>query len=146
MAGPMSDPSSSVDNQPFAQAGYDLMAACFEVHNVLGGGLTEAIYQESLEWELSLRNIQFISKRQLQVFYKGHELETRYVPDLVVSEHIVVELKSLKETVSDHEGQLFNYLRIAKQPVGYLINFAPMDKVNWKRFVLSEFITKDLDR
>jgi GxxExxY protein len=137
--------SPSGDRQPFAQIGYDFMAACFEVHNVLGGGLSEEIYQESLEWKLSLRNIRFVSKRQLHVFYKGHPLETRYVPDLVVFDHIVVELKSLKELAPDHERQLFNYLRITRQPVGYLVNFAPMDKVHWKRFLLSEYLPKNLD-
>ena len=38
-----------------------------------------------------------------------------------------------------NEAQVFNYMRIARQPVGYLINFGPMDKLQFKRFVISNF-------
>jgi GxxExxY protein len=125
-------------SHPFAQIGYDFMGACFEVHRVLGGGLLEEIYQESLEWELTLRTIPFISKQELTIFYKDHQLLKRYIPDLVVAENIMVELKSVRELLPDHEAQLLNYLRITRKPVGYLVNLAPMDKLQWKRFVLSE--------
>ncbi len=129
----MNDPS------PFAQEGFDLMAAAFEVHNQQGGGLVEEIYQESLEIELQLREIVFSSKPELLVFYKGRTLKRRFVPDLVVLDRLVVELKSVKLLLPEHEAQLMNYMRITRQPVGYLINFGPIGKVEWKRFVLSEF-------
>lgn len=58
-------------NQPFAQEGYDLMAAAFEVHNVMGGGLLEEIYQQSLEIELGLRGIPFRRKEECRCFTKG---------------------------------------------------------------------------
>jgi GxxExxY protein len=135
------DENSDHTDQPFAQIGYDLMGACFEVHRVLGGGLLEEIYQESLEWELSLREIPFAAKRALAIFYKDRQLLKQYVPDIVVADHVVVELKSVKELIPEHEGQLFNYLRITRQPVGYLVNFAPMQKLEWKRYVISEFIS-----
>lgn len=137
--------SSSVDegidakNQPFAQFGYDLMGACFEVHRELGGGMLEEIYQESLERELSMRGIPFLPKQELILFYKEHQLDKRYIPDLLVADHVLVELKSVNALLPDHEAQLFNYMRITRQPVGYLINFGPMDKVEWKRFVISQY-------
>lgn len=127
-------------SQPFAQLGYDFMAACFEVHRVLGGGLLEEIYQESLELELLVRHIPFVSKQELTVFYKEHRLKKRYIPDFVVAKHIVVELKAVQQIVPDHEAQLLNYMRITRQPVGYLVNFAPIAKAEWKRLILSEFV------
>jgi GxxExxY protein len=57
-------------DKPFAEEGYALMAAAFEVHNVQGGGLLEEIYQQSLEIELELRAIPYLSKAELKVFYK----------------------------------------------------------------------------
>jgi GxxExxY protein len=122
----------------FKQEGYDLMGAAFEVYNVLGYGMAEDIYQQSLEIELGLRGIPFRSKDELPVFYKGHQLDTRYKPDLFVFNRILVELKALKELIADHEAQLFNYMRIARQPVGYLINFGSRGGLEWKRFVLSD--------
>lgn len=117
------------------------MAACFEVHKVLGGGLAEEIYQESLELELATRAIPFVVKERLAVYYKGRELRARYVPDLLVSQGIVTELKAVGTLQPEHEAQLFNYMRIARFPVGYLINFAPLGKLEWKRFVISDFAT-----
>jgi GxxExxY protein len=127
------------NDKPLAQEGYDLMAAAFEVHSVIGGGLLEEIYQESLEIELGLRGIPFRRKQALRVMYKGNVLEKQYIPDLVVSGEIVVELKAVSGFTNEHEAQLVNYMRITKSQVGYLINFGPIGKLQWKRFVLSEF-------
>lgn len=132
--------TTSDRGKPFAEEGYALMAAAFEVHNVLGGGLLEEIYQESLEIELELRAISFLSKAELQVYYKDRLLKKTYVPDLVVDAGIIVELKAVGALAPEHEAQLMNYMRITRQPVGYLVNFAAHGKLEWKRFVLSEFV------
>ena len=128
------------NNAPFSEEGYALMGAAFEVHNVQGGGLLEEIYQQSLEIELRLRSIPYRRKQELKVFYKDHELEKRYIPDLFVFDRIVVELKAVSALTPDHEAQLINYLRITKSPVGYLINFGTIGKLEYKRFILSEFV------
>ena len=127
-------------NEVYKDEGYKLMGAAFEVYNEQGYGLAEEIYQESLEMELESCGISFQSKQELKCFYKGRELKKRYVPDLFAFEGLVVELKSVSQLLPEHEAQLINYLRISKQPVGYLINFGHKDTLEWKRFILSEFI------
>jgi GxxExxY protein len=127
----------------FREEGYKLMGAAFEVYNQLGYGMAEEVYQQSVEIELTLRGIPFQSKQQLAVFYKGRTLATHYVPDLFVFGGIVVELKAVAELTSEHEAQLFNYMRIARQPVGYLINFGHKGELQWKRFILSDLHGKD---
>jgi GxxExxY protein len=117
------------------------MGAAFEVYNEQGHGLAEEIYQESLEIELGLRGIVFQTKRELKCFYKGRQLKKQYVPDLFVFGCLVVELKAVNQLLSEHAAQLVNYLRITKQPVGYLINFGHKDTLEWKRFILSEYIS-----
>lgn len=92
-------------DHPFANEGYALMGAAFEVHNVQGGGLLDEIYQQSLEIELQLRGIPFQSKREVDVFYKGRVLAKKYTPDLIVFGGIVVELKAVSATSSEHEAQ-----------------------------------------
>ena len=124
---------------PLAEEGYALMGAAFEVHNVLGGGLAEEIYQQSLELELGLREIPYRRKQQLQVYYKGALLDVKYVPDFVVYDRIVVELKSLSSLCGEHEAQLMNYMRVTRSPIGYLINFGPIGKLEYKRIVCSEY-------
>jgi GxxExxY protein len=137
----MSDAFPVADlSKPLAQEGYDIMAAAFEVHHHLGGGLLEEIYQESLEVELGIRGIPFIACQELRVYYKDRLLKKRYIPDFHLHGKIVVEIKALRQLIPEHEAQLINYMRITHMPVGYLINFGPIGKVEWKRFVLSEFL------
>jgi GxxExxY protein len=118
--------------------GYQLMGAAFEVYNQLGYGMAEEVYQQSLEIELSLRRIPFQTKHDLQVYYKNQLLDTVYRPDLLVWNAIVVELKAVSGLNSDHEAQLFNYMRIARQQVGYLLNFGMKGELQWKRFILAD--------
>jgi GxxExxY protein len=126
----------------YKDEGYKLMGAAFEVYNEQGFGLTEEIYQESLEIELELRGISFCSQQELKCFYQGRELKKRYVPDLFVFGGLVVELKAACQLLPEHEAQLINYMRITRQPVGYLINFGHQETLEWKRFILSELIPK----
>tara|TARA_B110000495_G_C22807742_1_gene471624 strand:+ start:189 stop:620 length:432 start_codon:yes stop_codon:yes gene_type:complete len=128
------------EGEPFAQEGYALMGAVFEVYNEQGFGVGEEIYQESLELELAHREISYSAKPKIQCFYKIHSLKKRYIPDLIVFKEIVVELKAVTGLNKDHAGQLMNYLRLTKSPIGYLINFGRSGGVEWKRFILSEYL------
>ncbi len=127
-------------SQPFAEEGFRLMGAAFEVHNILGGGLLEEIYQQSLEIELRLQSISFQSKHELTVFYKEKPLTKKYIPDLLVCGRIIAELKAVSALSPDHVAQLMNYMRITRNPVGYLINFGPIGKLEYKRIILSEYL------
>lgn len=115
------------------------MGAAFEVYNEQGYGMGEEIYQESLELELVERNITFQSKPELRCHYKGRPLTKRYTPDLVLGSGLVVELKAVTQLIPEHHAQLFNYMRITRSSVGYLINFGHKDTLEWKRFLLTEF-------
>src|SRR5262249_32750454 len=124
----------------YKEEGYRFMAAAFEVYNEQGYGMGEEIYQESLQIELELRAIPFKARNEIKCFYKGRELKKRYVPDLFVCEALVVELKAVTDLLLEHEAQLLNYMRITRQPVGYLVNFGYRGELQWKRFTLSELI------
>jgi GxxExxY protein len=124
----------------YKDEGYRFMAAAFEVYNDRGYGLGEDIYQECLEIELELRGILFRPKAEIKCFYKGRELKKRYIPDLLVFGCLIVELKAVVELAPEHEAQLVNYMRITRQPVGYLVNFGHKGTLEWKRFILSELI------
>jgi GxxExxY protein len=120
--------------------GYRLMGAAFEVYNDRGYGMAEEVYQESLEIEMELRGIPFQAKQELVCYYKGRILKKHYIPDLCAFNCLVVELKAVTQLISDHEAQLINYLRLSRQPVGYLINFGHKDTLEWKRLIISDFI------
>lgn len=127
----------------YKDEGYKLMGAAFELFNDRGYGMGEEIYQECLQIELELRGIPFRSKQELACQYKGRELRKRYVPDLFVFDALIVELKAVAQLCPEHEAQLINYMRITRQPMGYLINFGHKDSLEWKRIILSQFIPQD---
>ena len=120
------------------QEGYEFMGAAFEVYNELGHGMAEEVYQQSLELELELRGIPSLTKHELAVYYKSRELNTKYKPDLIVFDGLVVELKACSELTTDHEAQLFNYMRIARRNVGYLLNFGAKNELQWRRVILTD--------
>jgi len=94
------------------------------------------IYQQAMEIEFELRNIPFESKKNLEVYYKSRKLDKIYIPDLFVFNGIIIELKSVSELTTEHEAQLFNYLKLTRTNVGYLINFGYKENLEWKRYII----------
>lgn len=113
-----------------------VIGAAIEVHRCLGPGLLESAYEECLCRELVLRNIPFEQQRPLPVEYKGLLLDCGYRLDLLVSNAVVVEVKSREELLPVHEAQLLTYLRLGGWKVGLLINFnVPVLHRGIRRFV-----------
>ena len=120
---------------PLKKEVYEIIAAAIEVHKTLGSGFQEAVYQEAFEIELSLRNIPFDSQPLIKIQYKGTQLKKEYVPDLIIYEGIIAELKALDKLTTKEESQLINYLRATNKKVGLLINFGTPGRLDWKRMV-----------
>ena len=110
-----------------------LIGAAFEVHNVLGYGFLEKVYQRALQVELISRDIAVELEPKIQVQFKGVVVGD-YVADLLVEKKIVVELKTDSAYQAIHEAQLLNELRGTGMKLGYLINFG-RERVDYKRMV-----------
>ncbi len=93
-----------------------------EVHNALGNGFQEVIYQRALEYEMELQKIAFAREVEMPVFYKQKDIGSRRV-DFLVEEKICVELKALIKLEDVHLAQAINYLEAFNLEVGLLINF-----------------------
>ena len=111
-----------MDIKDYKDTIYTIIGAAMKVHDELGWGLLEPIYNEALHLELLDQGVDNEREKLLPCFYKHHQLEKFYQMDLVVGD-IIVELKSVSELTSGHRAQLFNYLRLSKKPIGLLINF-----------------------
>jgi GxxExxY protein len=114
---------------------YAIVGSAIEVHKELGFGFLEAVYQEAMEIELSLRNIPFETQVVLSVSYKDLPLKKTYTADLVCFGKIIVELKALDQLSGREEAQLLNYLKATGFRVGLLINFGHSAKLEWRRLV-----------
>lgn len=99
------------------------MGSAIEVHRIMGRGLLESVYHQCLKEELLSRNINFVTERQIPVFYKGKYLDIDFRCDLYIEKCIVVELKAVKELTNDFEAQLLTYMKLLESPKGILINF-----------------------
>jgi GxxExxY protein len=100
-----------------------IIRAAIEVHRHLGPGLLEGAYEECLCWELKLRGIPFQQQHPVNIEYKGLTIETAYRIDVLVTDLVVIELKSVEKVEPVHEAQLLTYLRLYKRWLGLLINF-----------------------
>jgi GxxExxY protein len=100
----------------------EIIAAAMDVHKELGCGFQEVIYQRSLEFELTLRKINFAREFEMPVYYKSAEVGSRRV-DFLVNGLVAVELKALVRLEDVHLAQALNYLEAYNLEVGLLINF-----------------------
>lgn len=100
-----------------------IIGAAMEVHSYWGPGLIESIYEKSLAYELSLRNVEVKRQIKLQLKYKDLELDDDYKLDIIADGKVIVELKVVKELAPIHEAQLMTYMKLTKCEVGLLINF-----------------------
>ncbi len=101
-----------------------IIKAAINVHTTLGPGLLESVYQRCLEIELQEMRLTVEAEIPLPVVYRGHKVaDEGFRLDLLVENTVVVELKSVEEIRPVHQKQLLTYLRLARKPLGLLINF-----------------------
>ena len=107
-----------------------IIGSAFEVHNILGSGFLEKVYENALQQELVSRGLKVQQQAPLSVKYKEKAVGEYFV-DLLVEERAVCELKAVSSTTKQHEAQLVNYLTVTGLDTGLLINFS--DSVVVKR-------------
>ena len=100
----------------------DIIGAALVVHKNLGPGFPELVYQNAMCVALGNRRLAYETQRMVQIQFEGVEVG-RYWLDLVVSNRIIVELKSVKSLVDIHFAQIRAYLKASRLPVGLLMNF-----------------------
>ena len=102
-------------------------------HRIVGPGHLEAVYQECLEIEFKLKDIPFISQPSLEIFYKEQKLKKYYVPDFIVYNEVVVEIKAAQSMTKIDEAQLINSLIISCHDTRLLLNFGE-ESLRYRRF------------
>lgn len=102
---------------------YEIINCAYEVHNYLGPGLLESVYQKALVHELELRGYEVSSEVPVDIEYKGINVGDNLRLDILVEDEVVVELKSVENVQPVHKKQLLTYLKLLDLQVGLLINF-----------------------
>ena len=107
----------------FDELSNQVIGCALEVHRNLGPGLLESTYEQCLAHELKIANILFKLQCPLPVEYKGIKLDCGYRIDVLISDSIIVELKSVDKVFPIHQAQLLTYMKLAGISIGLLINF-----------------------
>ena len=110
---------------------YDIIGCAMKVHNTLGSGFQEVIYQRCLAIEMDRAGLDFGREVDQPIYYDGIEVGTRRA-DFIVADCIVVELKALAALEDIHIAQVRNYVRVYGLKTGLLINFGG-SRLEYKR-------------
>ena len=108
-----------------------VIGCAFKVHNSLGSGFIEKVYENALRIELSGAGLRVEQQIPIQVYYQG-EVIGDFVSDLLVEKRLVVELKAIEKLTKLHEAQLVNYLTATGLDIGLLINFGKSVQIKRK--------------
>jgi GxxExxY protein len=110
------------DRVIYRDLSYQTMEAVFEVHNVLGPGFIERVYEHALAHEFKLRAVSVERQKQVIVSYKGQEVGTHRL-DFVIEGKIILELKAVSALTDVFKQQMASYLKATGMRLGILINF-----------------------
>ena len=104
-----------------------------EVHNYLGHGFLESVYEEALAIEFNLRGISFQKQAPIKVYYKK-VLAKEFVCNFIIDGCVIVELKAIKKISNIEHAQVLNYLKATGLKVGLLLNFGS-GSLEYKRLI-----------
>lgn len=100
-----------------------IIGCAIEVHRNTGPGLLESVYDACMARELRAAQLKVARQVPFPIHYKGEPIECSFRIDYLIEDQVLVELKSVERTLDVHKAQVITYLKLAKLPVGLLINF-----------------------
>lgn len=112
----------SIDNLIYKSVG-----AAMEVHNHLGPGLLESIYEKAMIYELQSRGLKVTSQAPVEIKYKNVTIGSDLRLDIFVEDKLIIELKSVETLLPVHFKQVRSYMKLLNVSAGVLINFNVSD-------------------
>ena len=128
----MTEPGKSTKGYNFDDITGRIIGAAIDVHNELGPGFQEVVYQRALAMELEAAGIECCREENVKIFYKGKQIDTRRV-DFVVGD-CIVEIKARKQLLPEDYIQTLSYLKASNYRVALLINFGSA-KAEFRRLI-----------
>ena len=126
------EPSAEIDT-----LAKEVIDCAFKVHQTLGPGLLESVYETCMLHEIRKRGLQVENQVEVPVVYDGMQMNCGFRMDLLVEKKLLVELKAVETILPVHTAQVLTYLKLQQIKLGLLINFnVPLIKHGIKRIVL----------
>ena len=100
-----------------------VIGCAIEVHQILGSGLLESVYEGALCHEFKLQGLLFVRQKPVQISYKSIDLGTDLRLDLLVEDKVIIDLKAKEKLSKIDKPQMLTYLRLSNKQLGLIINF-----------------------
>lgn len=100
-----------------------IIGICIEVHNNLGPGLFESVYEEILYYKFQKGGLDVQRQVPVPVYYEEIKMDVGFRADFIIENLVILEIKSVEAIHPVHKKQLLTYLRLANKQIGLLINF-----------------------
>lgn len=110
--------------KPINDVSRDVISVAIKIHRELGPGLLESVYEVVLARKLVAMGYRVERQKGIDIVYEDMVFENAFRLDLLIDDRLIVEIKSVETLSRAHAKQLLTYLRLTKQPVGLLLNFA----------------------
>ncbi|MCL4272396.1 MAG: GxxExxY protein [Anaerolineales bacterium] len=115
---------------------YLIMKSAFEVHNALGPGFPEAIYEEAMNRELARNGVSLERQKRIKVLYKDEPIG-EFILDNIADGRVILEYKAVSEIAKIHEQQALSYLKATGLELAIVINFGA-ERVQSSRVVYNK--------
>ena len=112
------------DKLLYKEESYLIRGACFEVYNQFGGAFKESVIDKALQVALIDKQLKIETQKRIDIYFKEVKIGA-YVPDIIVNNIIIIELKCKPFLTKGDIDQFWKYLRGSKYKLGFLINFSP---------------------
>ena len=96
---------------------------CFKIHTMYGPGLFESVYEQIFCYEWDKISIPYTRQCGIKVIHEGNDMGIGFIPDIIIANKVILELKSVETLAEVHYKQLLTYLRLTNLKLGLLINF-----------------------
>lgn len=127
-------PQIDTDKHGLNDITFKINGCAMDVLNAIGHGFNEKIYENALALAFKKRDLQFSQQENFYIKFEDHVVGT-FIPDFVVENKIIVELKTVDRLGNVEKGQVLNYLRASGLSLGIILNFKN-PKLDWQRIAL----------
>jgi len=117
----------------YEKESYEIRGACFEVYKAFGGAFKEKVIDRALTKALEKQGLEVEEQKRIEIYFGGEKVGT-YVPDKIINDCILLEVKVKSFLTKQDIDQFWKYLRGSKYKLGFLVNFGPA-KLEIKRIV-----------
>lgn len=134
---------SKLVKTPYDDLTYQIIGCGMAVHRKRGPGCREDTYQRDLEVHFTESGLAYVAQKNIEVYdsANGHVLIGYYIPDFIVEDTVVVEIKALSGLDNSHVAQVIGYLAVTGCSVGLLLNFGTRS-LQWRRIFPPKNITE----